>query len=276
MSITKQLKEARGYSRTGFQVYHEISDGRRPALGDVAKPANWLPVLLEDQYKNEWLVMLAGTIVSMVRDASAGIPNRIVPANGGTAMNIVYTDSDVGYTVDVDAVAAGDPSLVTAAKTAGETLPTNKPIGWLWHHCYSGSVEARLINYDIQPFISIVCDYEVELALVDPDPLDNDVQNFEAGDFIKPGIWPTGPRAGVPHLWVNGVDSAEQICGRVLYRAGIPTGVNSRSRIDLERPVRGFGLSGMESNGRPRHLDAYMYGSTTTKATDFIRANILS
>jgi len=277
MAVVKTFKDARGYGRTGYSVYHELSQGVRPTLGEVAKPANWLPVLLQDQYVDEWWCILAGTIVSMTRDiGGSGSANAIVPANGGVAMNIVYTANDEDYTIDVDTVVAGDPTKLAAgaAGAATQVLPDNKPIGWAWHHYYSGSIETRLINYDVQPFVSIVCDYEIEVALVDPDPTSGDVQNFEAGDLIKPGIWPTGPRAGVPHVWVNGVDSAEQICGRVLYRAGIPTGVNSRSRIDLVRTVRGFGLSGMESDGKPRHLDAYMLGSTTTKATDFIRANI--
>ena len=65
MAIEKQLKDARGYQVYDF-LYHELSQGVRPTLGPVAKPANWLPVQTEDKHFNEWWVLLAGTIVTMV------------------------------------------------------------------------------------------------------------------------------------------------------------------------------------------------------------------
>lgn len=265
MAIEKQLKDARGYQVYDF-LYHELSQGVRPTLGPVAKPANWLPVALEDKHFNEWWVLLAGTIVSMDKTLS-GI-NRIVPAIGAAAQNIVYTANDIGYTVDVDTVLT-DPTLVATAHTATAQIPANKPIGWSWFHYYSSSVEDRLINYEIQPFVSIVCDYEIEMPLIDDI---SGVQNFLAGDLVKPGV--TGSRYGLPHKWVSGSDSAELICGRILYRDTIPYGVNSRSRIDLQKPVRGLGLPGRENDGRPSHLDAYQLAAPSTRVTDFVRINI--
>lgn len=267
MAIATTLKDARGYERSGYPGFQEMSQGVRPTLGPAAKPANWLPALLEDRKNNEWWTILAGTIVSMNR--GIGGTNVIVPANGGAAMTVTYTSVDVGYTPDVDMEVAGDPTLVAAAGAATQTIPKNKPIGWAWGNMYTGGMSDRLINFVLQPVVSILCDYEIELALMDGTRA-GALQNFEGGDLVKPGMW--GTRGGIPHLWAVG-DSAEQICGRVLVRDSIPTGVNSRGRIDLVKPVR-LGLSGRESDGRPRHLDAYMLGSTVEKATDFIRVNI--
>ena len=264
-NIPKTLKDARGYERTGFERFHSLSEGIHPTLDHAAKPASFLPVKLKDEFRNEWWVVLAGTIVSMNRSL-ASTP-RIVPANGGAAQNLVYTSDDVNYTTDIDSADLTNPALVSAAGTSIAQIPANKPIGWAWHHYYSSSIEERLINYDIQPFVSLLCDYEIEIPL-----LASGDQGFEGGDLVKPSV--QGTEMGIPHLWVNGVDSAEQICGRILFRDAIPTGTASRSRIDLQKPVRGLGLSGRENDGRPRHLDAYLYGSSTTKASYYVRLNI--
>jgi hypothetical protein len=224
-------------------------------------------VLLEDKYNSEWWVILAGTIISLNRTIS-GVP-RIVPANGGAAQNVVYGAADVGYAVDIDLPSGASKALVASAHQANAQIPANKPVGWAWHHYYSASIEERLANYELQPWVSILCDYEVELALVDPT---QGVQAFNSGDLVKPGVY--GARQGIPHLWVLGQDSVEQVCGRIIYRDTIPTGVNSRDRIDLEKPVAGFRLPGMETNGKPRHLDALMLGSTTNYATEFVRVNL--
>lgn len=263
MVIPKTLKDARGYERTGYDVFAEIAQGVRPALAEAAKPANWLPVVLEDKYNNEWWVVLAGTIMGM-DSAITGTP-RLVPAVGASPMTITYGDNDVDYTVDADDIT----SLVAVAGAASATIIANRPVGWAWHNYYAGSIEDRLINYELQPQVSILCDYEIECALIDDTAA---AQNFTHGSLVKPGV--TGTRAGIPHLWVSGADSAELICGRVIYRATIPTGTSSRSRIDLVKPVKGFGLSGVESDGRPRHLDSYTLAAPTVKASEFIRLNI--
>jgi hypothetical protein len=87
MTIEKRIKDARGYERTGFGRFHELSEGVRPTLAEAAKPASWLPVKLKDEYFNEWWVILAGTIISI--DRTIGSVNRIVPANCGVAQAIV-------------------------------------------------------------------------------------------------------------------------------------------------------------------------------------------
>ena len=266
MAIEKRIKDARGYERTGFSRFHELSQGVRPTLAEAAKPASWLPVKLKDEYFNEWWVLLAGTIVTIER--TIGLVNRNVPAIGAAAQNIVYTALEIGQAVDVDSVVSGDPTLVATAHTATKQLPANKPIGWAWHHYYSASIEERLINYEIQPFVSILCDYEIEIPLL----AQSADQAFVAGDLVMPAV--EGTEFGIPAKWVNGVNSAELICGRVLFRDTIPTGVNSRSRIDLQKPVKGLGLTGVENSGVPRHLDEYLYASSTTKATEFARINL--
>lgn len=265
MAITPTLKGARGYERSGFQRFQEIAEGERPALGQVAKVADFLPVKVKDEYFNEYWVLFAGTILSM--DKTLQGVNRIVPANGNAAQAIVYGTADVGIAVDVDTYP--DATLVATAHSASATIPANKPVGWAWHNMYNSAVEKRLINYELQPFVSVLCDYEIEVPLID---LIAGVQNFVPGSLVKPGC--TGTEQGLPHLWVNGVDSAEQICGRILYRDTIPFGTNSRARIDLQKPVRGLGLSGVENEGRPRHLDVYQIAAPTTRATDFVRINI--
>ena len=211
-------------------------------------------------------MILAGTIVSI--DESTDAAPVIVPANGGTAQTLTYTASDVSYSVDIDSSDMTDPSLVSAAGAASTQLPANYPVGWAWHNCYSGSIEKRLTNYELQPHASILCDYEIEIPLIG----DSLEQSFSAGRLVKPEA--DGTELGVPDLWVNGTDSVEQICGRILFKDTIPTGTSSRSRNDLVGPVRGLGLTGRENSGVPRHLDAYVIGSTTTKATEFVRINI--
>jgi hypothetical protein len=138
---------------------------------------------------------------------------------------------------------------------------------------YSGSIEAKYVNYSIQPFSSVLCDYEIELALIDDI---SGVQNFAPGSLIKPGTNTVSDpkRYGMPYLYVDASDSAELICGRVLYRNTIPYGSDSRSASHLTKPVKGLGLSGVENAGRPRHLDCYQLAATSTRVTDFIRANI--
>jgi hypothetical protein len=270
MTIERTLKSARGYERSGYDVFAEIAQGVRPALGEVAKPADWLPVLLKDEFNNEWWVILAGTILSM-ESAISGVP-RIIPCTAAGTPAITYRDYDIAYTVDADNPTGTGKALVTAAGDASAAFAASLPMGWAWHHMYSASIEARLINYEIQPFVSVLCDYEIELALIDNITT---VQNFAPGSLVKPGnnTSSTPKRYGLPYLYVDASDSAELICGRVLFRDTIPYGTSSRSRIDLQKPVKGLGLSGVENGGRPRHLDCYQLAAPTTRVTDFIRVN---
>lgn len=264
MAIVKTLKAANGYERTGYDVFSEVSEGERPALAEVAQPANWLPVQAWDDYNHEGIVVLAGTIMGF-DSLISGVP-RLVPAVGASPMTITYGTYDVSYTVDADDLT----SLVASAGAASAVIAANRPVGWAWFHYYSAGIRDRLINYDLQAQVSILLDYIIELALVDDI---TGVQNFAHGSFIKPGV--TGTKGGLPHLWVNGADSAELICGRVIYRATIPYGTSSRSRMDLVKPVKGLSLSGVENGGRPRHLDVYQIAAPTVRATDFVRASII-
>jgi len=265
-NITKTLKDARGYDRTGLHRFHEISQGVRPALDQAAKAASWLPVKLEDKFNNEWWVVLAGTIVS-IDSAIESLP-VIVPCAGASAATLTYTASDVNYTVNIDSADMTDPSLVSVAGSSSAQIAINYPIGWAWHNMYTGSIEKRLVNYELQPFVSILCDYEIEIPLIG----DNLSQSFEAGNLVKPAA--DGVELGVPDKWTNGSDSVELICGRILYKDTIPSGSNSRSAAHLQRPVRGLGLTGMENDGVPRHLDAYIVNQAVNKATQYVRINI--
>ena len=108
-----------GYERTRGLL--EISEGQRPAL--ELKPAQYLPVVREDRYLEDWVVVSAGRIVSV--DPSGDL----VLCNGGAAGALTYTANDVGTTVNIDD-GGHDTYVLTADIGASSTsVAGNKPIG---------------------------------------------------------------------------------------------------------------------------------------------------
>jgi len=112
----------RGYERNSnlTRSFLEISDGVRPAL--QVKPAQYLPVLNEDNYLNDWTVVSAGQIVAV--DPSG----FVIPCNGGVRQQLVYTSNDVGQTVDFDTFNGGQTlTYVAAPKTTTNYVAGNRP-----------------------------------------------------------------------------------------------------------------------------------------------------
>jgi len=277
MTINRSVKTPRGYEVQTYDLFEELSPSERPPLGDSGKTAPWLPVQLQETQSNEWYTLLAGRIAAIDRTLtekdeygnafatqlySGGYAPRIVPCNSsGAVQNIVYGASDVGYTVDVD----DQGSLVSAAGTATATFPANAPSGWLQGNCYSESIRYRRINYEKQLPVTLVCDYYVEVALIGL----SGQSNLTPGALVKPyaGTGPADMYQGCPTYFDPTTDSVEQIAGRVITMSEIPYGTSARSRADLLRNVRGLGLVGIDTTGKPRWL-------AMDQATHYVRINI--
>jgi len=225
MSIDKAIKTPRGYGRQPVMQFLEISQGERPSM--AIAPAKYIPVQQQDQLFNEWYTILAGQIVAF---DSAG---ALVPANGGTAQDIVYTANDVSYTVDQ----ADQTILVAAAKTISNGYLANKPSGWAFFHWYSSAIEDRYYNYILQPRVSILCDYFISV------PLKLTAQNaFASGDFVMPN------GSGQPIPWDT--VSVEQVCGRAIK---VGTALQDEGLAKV-RTMKGMGLAGQDTGGMLPHL----------------------
>ncbi len=231
-----------GYERT--QGLLEISKGERPAL--ELKPAQYLPVVREDKYLEDWVVIEAGTIVSV--DASGAL----VPCNNGAAKNLTYTANDIGITVDIDD--AGHDTYVTAAGTSSETLAHTKPIGVAPYDYYQnlnagfGAAGAtKYLNYQIQDKVAILCDYLIEVPVLSVSDASGTIA---AGDLVQSNT------AGQFVKWDCGGDPTN-VVGRVIQRAT----VSAVDNLDKVQTVPGLGLSGSDTDGVPSHL--YDYTNST-------------
>lgn len=235
----------RGYERT--QGLLEISKGERPAL--ELKPAQYLPVVREDRYLEDWVVIEAGTIVSV--DPSG----FLVPCNGFQPQTLTYTANDIGITVDIDD--AGHDTYVTASEVGASTdsIAGNRPIGVAPYDYYAnlnaGFGQAgvtKYLNYQIQDKVAILCDYLIEVPAhsgVDASGIvvaGDLVQSNTTGQFIK---------------WVDGASDVSQIVGRCIQRAT----VSAVDNLDKVQTVPGLGLSGSDTSGVPSHL--YDYDNST-------------
>jgi hypothetical protein len=231
-----------GYERTRGLL--EISKGERPAL--ELRPAQYIPVLREDKFLEDWVVIGAGTIVSV--DASG----FLVPCNNGAAKQLTYTANDVGVTVDIDD--AGLDSYVTAAGTSTETLPHTKPVGVAPYDYYqnlnAGFGEAgatKYLNYMIQDKVTILCDYMIEV----PVHADADASGkITSGDLVQ------SDTNGKFIRWDCGGDPSN-IVGRCIMRAD----VKAVDNLDKVQTVPGLGLSGSDTQGVPNHLYDYDNGA---------------
>lgn len=270
MAISRSLKQERGYTVTGYDFFEEIAPSIRPVLGPAREPAPWLPVLLQDTKNNEYWTLLAGRMVSVDRSTTGydmygnalTNPPRMVPCNSsGATQPITYTASDADYTVNVD----DQTALVSGAGSATATLAANAPIGWLYMNAYASAIRYTKKNYDIQPSVGVLCDYEVEVAIIGLGGQDS----LEAGQLVKPyaGTGAGDAYQGAPTYFDPTSDSVEQIGGRVIVRDSIPSGSSSRARMDLVSAVRGLSLVGRDTTGKPRWL-------AMDQATDYVRINI--
>jgi len=217
----------------------EISEGQRPAT--ELKPAKYIPVVEEDQYLNDWKVILAGTILSV--DASGDL----VPANGGYPSSVVYTTNDVGKTIDIDD--AGHDTYVSAAGTATTSLAANKPVGVAPYDYYQSTISDINLNYNIQDKTAILCDYFIEVPYrreENAGAYDMNASGVLApGDLLQPGA------KGQFVKWDGAYNPVDQICGRVLaIKTSFPV-----DSLDKVQTVPGLGLSGSDTGGIPRHLN---------------------
>jgi hypothetical protein len=231
-----------GYERTRGLL--EISEGQRPAL--ELQPAQYLPVVREDRYLEDWVVIGAGTIVGV--DASG----FLVPCNNGAAKTVTYTANDIGITVDIDD--AGHDTYVTAAGASSATIPHTKPIGVAPYDYYQnlnagyGQAGAtKYLNYQIQDKVAILCDYLIEVPVLATTDASGTVS---AGDLVQ------SDADGRFIKWHNGSDPAN-IVGRCIQRAAVAAVDN----LDKVQTVPGLGLSGSDTSGVPNHL--YDYTNST-------------
>jgi len=229
----------RGYERT--QGLLEISKGERPAL--ELKPAQYLPVVREDRYLEDWVVIEAGTIVSV--DPSG----FLVPCNGFQPQTVDYSANDVGITVDIDD--AGHDTYVTAAGTSTDEIAANKPVGVAPYDYYqnlnAGFGEAgatKYLNYQIQDKVAILCDYLIEVPVH---------SGADASGTIAAGDLVCSNTAGQFIKWTDGVSMVDQIVGRCIQRST----VSAVDNLDKVQTVPGLGLSGYDTNGVPSHLYDY-------------------
>ena len=236
----------RGYERNSnlTRDFLEISEGQRPAL--ELKPAQYLPVQVQDQYLNDWVVIKAGTIVAV--DASGDLVN----ANGGASQQLTYTANDVSLTVDFDG--NGHDDYVAAAGTTTNYVPGNRPIG-VAPYDYFQNISAgydsanptqltKYTNYQIQDKVTVLCDYLVEV------PVKTAV---DASGTVNPGDLVQAATDGGYILWNNNSGDVTQIVGRCIQRSTI----SAVDNLDKVHTVPGLGLSGSDTGGIPQHLYDY-------------------
>lgn len=242
----------RGYERNSNLVreFLEISEGQRPAL--ELRPAQYLPVKYQDHYLNDWVVITAGTIVSV--DPSGDLVN----CNGGASQSLTYTSDDIGLTVDFDS--NGHDSYVTVSEVGATTnkVAGNKPIGVAPYDYYqnlnSGFDSAnptgltKYTNYQIQDKVAVLCDYLIEV------PVKSAV---DASGTVNPGDLVQSDANGGFILWRNGTNDVTQIVGRCIQRKAVAAVDN----LDKVQTVPGLGLSGSDTAGVPQHLYNYSTSS---------------
>jgi len=246
----------RGYERNSglYREYLEISEGQRPAL--ELRPAQYLPVVYQDKYLNDWVVVTAGTIIAV--DASGDLVN----ANGGARQQLTYTSDDVGLTIDLDD--GGHDSYVAAAKTTTAYVEGNRPIGVAPYDYYqninagfdqaswTGGPVTKYTNYQIQDKVAVLCDYLIEVPVKTACDASGTIY---AGDLVQ------ADGDGEFVLWRNGYHDVAQIVGRCIQKKS----VSAVDNLDKVQTVPGLGLSGSDTAGVPQHL----YNYSTSSAYDY-------
>lgn len=230
-----------GYERT--QGLLEISKGERPAL--ELKPAQYLHVIREDKYVEDWVVIEAGTIVAV--DPSGAL----VPCNNFQPQVIVYDTNDIGLTVDIDEWGTGNTTYVTAAGTSSDSIGANKPVGVAPYAYYQNlnagfgqSGATKYLNYQIQDKVAILCDYLIEVPVL---------ASADASGIITAGDLVQSNTEGKFIKWNDGGGAVDQIVGRCIQRVANTT----VDHLDKVQTVPGLGLSGSDTQGTPSHLFDY-------------------
>lgn len=240
----------RGYERNSnlTREFLEISEGQRPAL--ELRPAQYLPVLYQDHYLNDWVVITAGTIVAI--DPSGYLVN----ANGGASQVLTYAADDIGLTVDLDST--GRDEYVTTAGASSTRVAGNKPIGVAPYDYFQNINQGydsasptgltKYTNYQIQDKVAVLCDYLIEVPVKTA---------CDASGTISSGDLVQSDANGGFILWRNGTHDVTQIVGRCIQRKSVAAVDN----LDKVQTVPGLGLSGSDTAGVPQHL--YNYGTSS-------------
>jgi hypothetical protein len=209
------------------------------------RPAQYLPVIREDKYLEDWVVISAGTIVSI--DASG----YLVPCNGYQPKTLTYTSNDIGITVDIDT--NGHDVYVTSSTTGVSTnsITANKPIGVAPYDYYQNlsagfgvTGNNKYTNYQIQNKVAVLCDYLIEVPVL---------SGTDASGSVAPGDLLQSNTTGGFVKWKDTVGMVDQIVGRCVQRLAT-TAVDN---LDKVQTVPGLGLSGSDTGGVPSHLYDY-------------------
>jgi hypothetical protein len=237
----------RGYERNSnlTRSFLEVSEGQRPAL--ELRPAQYLPVKYQDHYLNDWVVITAGTIVSV--DASGDLVN----ANGGASQHYTYTSDDIGLTVDFDSNGHDAYCVVANVGATSNHATGNKPIG-VAPYDYFQNINAgfdsanpagltKYTNYQIQDKVAVLCDYLIEIPVT---------SGVDASGTVLAGDLVQSDANGGFIMWRE-TDPTAQIVGRCIQRKAV-TAVDN---LDKVQTVPGLGLSGSDTAGVPQHLYNY-------------------
>jgi hypothetical protein len=202
-------------------------------------------VKYQAHYLNDWVVISAGTIVSI--DASVDLVN----ANGGASQTLTYTADDIGLTVDLDS--NGHDTYVTVAGESSAVIPGNKPIGVAPYDYYQNINQGydsatpvgltKYTNYQIQDKVVVLCDYLIEVPVK---------STTDASGTINSGDLVQSNSTGGFILWRES-DNVSQIVGRCIQRKAVAAVDN----LDKVQTVPGLGLSGSDTAGVPQHLYDY-------------------
>jgi hypothetical protein len=272
-AFSKAVKTPRGHARSGFDNFLVIQEGNTHSFHDQRgwRPAPWLPVQTQEQrISDEYYTLLAGQIGAISTagrdvDGNTSTP-KLVPCNGGSATTITYGADDVGYTDNID-TSGTTHDAVESAGAASATLAANYPVGWIRQHLFGSQIQLLRVNYQLNyPIVELIIDEIVQIGL------ENSAQDtLAAGRYVKASS--TAAILGRAVLFDPSSDAVDQVAGRVLEVFTIESGTSSPGRLDLVKPVGGLSLPGVDTSGKPKHLDTTRTGTTTaiTQAA-FIRA----
>ncbi len=112
---------------------------------------------------------------------------------------------------------------------------------------YSGILDERFQNYELQPFVAVWNQGYFEYPMIRAETEGTLVR----GGLVRPGSGTAGDE-GHYVRWVDGVDDADQIVGRCWK---IETIASLRDRgLSRVHTVKGLGLSGTGTSGVSAHL----------------------
>jgi len=170
----------------------EYSDGDRIGGGLKFRPAPYLPIITMDKQTDMGIVIKKGTIVSL--DSNG----YIVPANGGTAQDVLYSSTDIEEgVIDLDSFGATNDA-VAATGDCGSDIPANTPIGVAQYDMFQWDMEADPW-YQIQRNVAILEDRMVLYALGTYNNIFNQNGTVDySGYTYSPGHWVVPDGNGYP------------------------------------------------------------------------------